>query len=173
MRDASIDVVRVVCQLWHNIGEGLCVKPHLHSDASLERHSFWMVLPLSFFLSLGTTLKMTGSRCWRVCVCVFNPPPMNLSHFCLFHRFQPALLLAKALCAWRSFVFFFALCQKGARDVTNRAEDSVCPFFFSSLPTTLFNLSWLQTLIHPLLFSFFWVRARLSFSSAAAETGSC
>lgn len=92
-------------------------------------------MPLSVVLSLGTTWKMTGSRCRRVCVCVFNPPPMNLSHFCLFHRFQPAVLLAKALCTRRIFYFFRSLCQKGARDVTNGAEDSVCPFLFFFLPS--------------------------------------
>lgn len=119
------------------------MKPHLHSDASLERHSFWMVLPLSFFLSLGTTWKMTGSRCWRVCVCVFNPPPMNLSHFCLFHRFQPALLLAKALCAWRSFGFFFALSVKKVLETsqTERKTRSALFFFFPPHHTSQFVLA--------------------------------
>lgn len=59
---------------------------------------------------------------------------MNLSHFCLFHRFQPALLLAKALCAWRSFVFSSHSLSKRCSRCHKQSGRLGLPFFFSSLP---------------------------------------
>lgn len=76
---------------------------------------------------------------------------MNLSHFCLFHRFQPAVLLAKALCARGRFFFAPSVKKVLGTSQTEQKTRSALFFFF---PSALLTLCQPQTLIHPLLLFF-------------------